>query len=355
MTTTSANTATQGANTATQGARGVALPSEVGTARELVLPALVDAVGGLDAASRKVVSYHLGWTDQDGREIASGGGKTLRPALAVLCAQAVRADPAVAVPGAAAVELVHNFSLLHDDVMDGDTERRRRPTVWWLYGVPTAILAGDALLTLAVDVVEHAGNHEATSCVTGAVRELITGQNADVDFEHRDDVGLAECLDMANGKTGALMDCACRLGPVLAGAPGEISGLLGDFGRHLGMAFQLVDDLLGIWGDPAVTGKPVLSDLRARKKTVPVVAAINSDTAAGVEFRARYIEGGTATEEELIGMAGLIERSGALRWTEAEADRHIRKARGCLDETGAPAPISTALHQLASFITERDR
>ena len=355
--TSGTDTATQQANTPTPAANTVTwgLRKEVERAREVVEPALRAAVGELEPATRDVISYHLGWMDQHGREVAGGGGKALRPALAVLSAQAVGADPAVAVPGAAAVELVHNFSLLHDDVMDGDAERRRRPTVWWLYGVPTAILAGDALLTLAVDVVERAGNHEATSCVTGAVRELISGQTRDVGFEQRDDVGLDECLDMADGKTGALMYCASRVGPLLARAPAESSRALGEFGRHLGMAFQLVDDLLGIRGDPAVTGKPVRSDLRARKKTVPVVAALNSDTASGAEFAALYSEDAVATEEDLLGMAELIERSGALSWTEAEADRHIRTAREHLDRVGAPPAIRETLHQFATFITERDK
>src|SRR5699024_6788589 len=226
------------------------LPDEAGTARELVEPGLRAAVEELDPEIRDVVRYHLGWVDRSGNPVTGGGGKALRPALTVLCAQAAGVDPGAAVPGAVAVELVHNFSLLHDDVMDGDTERRSRPTVWWLYGVPTAILAGDALLTLAVEVVERSGDHADTRRGTGAVQELIRGQRQDVGFERRHEVALHECLEMADGKTGALMCCAAGIGPLLAGAPPETARTLGRFGRELGMAFQLVDDLLGIRGDP---------------------------------------------------------------------------------------------------------
>lgn len=352
-----ANTVTSGANTASSQANTASLrglPGEVGDALELVVPALRAAVAELDPATRDVVSYHFGWTDQHGNRVADGGGKTLRPALAVLCAQAVGADPATAVPGAVAVELVHNFSLLHDDVMDGDAKRRRRPTVWWLYGVPIAILAGDALLTLAVETVERSGNHAATSCVTGAVQELIRGQRQDIGFERRHDVELHECLEMVDGKTGALMCCAGRVGPLLGGATTGAAQALGKFGRDLGTAFQLVDDVLGIRGDPAVTGKPVGSDLRARKKTVPVVAALNSGTAAGETLAEMYFDSAGVSESQLHDMAELIERSGALRWTEQAADAHVEQALRSLRQVDPPPNIRNALHQFAAFIAERD-
>lgn len=355
--TSGANTASSAANTAspranTASSRG--LPDEVGYARELVMPALRTAVEELDPVTRDVVGYHFGWTDQHGNELADGGGKTLRPALAVLCAQAAGADPATAVPGAVAVELVHNFSLLHDDVMDGDTERRQQPTVWWRYGIPTAILAGDALLTLAMDTVERSGSHAASSAVTSAVQELIAGQRKDVGFETRHDVELPECMEMVDGKTGALMCCAARVGPLLGGATTGTAQALGRFGRDLGTAFQLVDDLLGIRGDPAVTGKPVGSDLRAGKKTVPVVAALNSGTPAAGTLAEMYFDRTAASESELRHMVELLDRCGALRWTEQAADAHVARALRSLRHVDPPPGIRDALHQFAAFITERD-
>ncbi|PXY22277.1 polyprenyl synthetase family protein [Prauserella muralis] len=331
------------------------LPSEVTATQALVQPALREAVGELRPAMRRIVSYHLGWTDEHGEPRSSGGGKALRPALALLAAQAVRAEPEAALPGAVAVELVHNFSLLHDDVMDGDTERRHRPTVWRLFGTPAAILAGDALLTLAVDVVERAGDPAATRCLTGSVHHLIEGQSADVDFEGRLDVGLQECLDMADGKTGALMRCAAQVGALLGRASPVAAQLLADFGGNLGMAFQLVDDLLGIWGSPEVTGKPVLADLRVRKKSVPVVAALDSRTADGARLRELYGRTDPPTEEELHTMAELIERSGALAWTRDRAQRYVAQAQTCLDRLHPPPPIHAALTDLTRFVLERDR
>ena len=330
------------------------LPTSLATMGQLVQPGLRKAVAELNPSVRHVVSYHLGWTDERGNPTSGGGGKALRPALASLSALAVGAQPECALPGAVAVELVHNFSLLHDDVMDGDVQRRHRTTAWRLFGVPAAILAGDAMLTLAVDVLERAAEPLATRCLTDAVQRLIAGQSMDVEFEHRHDVTLDECLAMAEGKTGALMRAATSIGAVLAGASPTAVADLEQFGAHLGLAFQLVDDLLGIWGSPQVTGKPVLADLRVRKKSVPVVAALTSDTPAGDELREMYLATDPPTEQELHTMADLVVKAGGLAWTETEARRQAHAAYACLDALDPPPDPRQALWELACFVTERE-
>ncbi len=238
-----------------------------------------------------------------------GTGKALRPALALLSARAALAAPERGVPGAVAVELVHNFSLLHDDIMDGDTERRHRPTAWTVYGVGAAILAGDAMLALAQDILledSAAQGLWAARCLSAAVQRLIAGQGADLAFERRDDVTLAECQEMAGDKTAALMACACSIGAIHVGAPPAVAMGLAGFGAHAGLAFQLTDDLLGIWGSPAVTGKPVRSDLRARKKSLPVVAALTAGTAAAAELGTLLRQRGPAVR----GRPGACRRPG---------------------------------------------
>ena len=179
---------------------------------------------------RRVAAYHLGLADGTQRgatsdpagSAAKPAGKALRPALTLLSARAADAAPERGVPAAVAVELVHNFSLLHDDIMDGDTERRHRPTAWTVYGVGAAILAGDAMLALAQDILlEDTGTAGAVGGpgLSAAVQRLIAGQGADLAFEQRDDVTLAECLAMAGDKTAALMACACSIGAIHVGAP----------------------------------------------------------------------------------------------------------------------------------------
>lgn len=207
--------------------------------RQAVQPALQAALQRLDPTSRALAYYHFGWTDLDGNPTSSGGGKAVRPALALLSAEAAGARPSTGLPGAVAVELVHNFSLLHDDLMDGDTERRHRPTVWAVRGAASAILTGDAMLSLAQEVLLEGDGPctvAAARLLSEAVNELIRGQVLDLEFERRDDVTLDECLDMAAGKTGALLSASSAIGAVLAGAPQETVNALAGFGADLGLA-----------------------------------------------------------------------------------------------------------------------
>jgi geranylgeranyl diphosphate synthase type I len=169
------------------------------------------------------------------------------------------------VVGAVAIELIHNFSLIHDDIIDGDTERRHRSTVWSEFGIGKAIIAGDALATLGhsrcCSTSRRPSACRAAACLVEATQVMIAGQADDMAFESRPSVIVAECLDMERGKTSALLACAVSLGAILAGAPDATVEALAEFGSHLGTAFQAVDDVLGIWGEPARTGKPVGSDL----------------------------------------------------------------------------------------------
>ncbi|MGH3321698.1 MAG: polyprenyl synthetase family protein, partial [Streptosporangiaceae bacterium] len=251
------------------------LPSSVHTARGLVGPALRVAVDRLSPRMSRIAGYHFGWLDEAGWPVDGGGGKRLRPALALLSAQAAGVPAQCGVPAAVAVELVHNFSLLHDDIMDGDRERHHRATAWTVFGTSSAILAGDALLALAEEVLLEDGSpggYWAARCLTTATQRLIAGQTADLEFEQRLDVTVDEGMSMVSDKTAALFACASSIGSMLASAPPPLATSLAGYGAHLGLSFQLVDDVLGIWGSPEVTGKPVLSDLRTRKKSLPVVA-----------------------------------------------------------------------------------
>jgi geranylgeranyl diphosphate synthase type I len=322
--------------------------------RELVTPALRVAIDSLPAAMRRIAGYHFGWWDADGRPANADGGKALRPALVLLAAQAVGSAPEPAVPAAVAIELVHNFSLLHDDVMDGDATRRHRPTVWSVFGIAAAILAGDALLALAFDLLAATGHPQtraATQDLSGAVQELVAGQAADVAFERRTDVTLAECVAMAEGKTAALIGRSCALGALFGnGAPGPIAELR-RFGDRLGLAFQVTDDLLGIWGDPRTTGKPAHSDLSSRKKSLPVVAALNAGTPEAAEL-ARLYHNPAALD--LARTADLVERCGGRMWCRRTADDLLTEALRHLAAARPAAPAAAELTGLARLATRRD-
>ncbi|TWP53613.1 hypothetical protein FKR81_02265 [Lentzea tibetensis] len=294
-----------------------------------VLPHLRKAVEELPPSIRAVARYHFGWFDEHGRPADGSPGKLLRPALTLLSAQAVGDRVESAVDAAVAIELVHNFSLVHDDVMDGDPTRRHRASAWSVFGVPTAVLAGDSLLVAAVQTI--AADPRAVEVLCRAMQELVEGQGRDLSFSSRDDVSVEECLAMADGKTSALLACACELGALSGGGTTEQAAALRRFGRHLGIAFQLVDDLLGIWGDPAVTGKPVLSDLRSRRKSLPVAAALATCPELAELYR------GPLDERQLAEIADLVDRAGGRAWARAEADRHVALA---LDHLAAAQPVA---------------
>ncbi|MDN3294897.1 polyprenyl synthetase family protein [Streptomyces ficellus] len=305
-----------------------------------------------------MAGYHFGWLDVHGHATKAAAGKALRPALAFACAEAVggRADDALG-PGVA-VELVHAFSLIHDDIIDRDQMRRHRPTVWKAFGVPAALLAGDALLAAAHLELTRPSCRRPAACVevlTQAVLELIEGEATDVAFEKRCDVTLAEYRVMAAGKTGALIAAACQLGALAAGAGPKRAQRLAGFGHHLGMAFQITDDLLGIFGDPQTTGKPVGGDLVARKKTYPVLAALTARTAAARQLRAFYAAEGAPRADDVGQAVSLVEQAGgadaARDAVRQETQQALAILREAVDVNTAAYRDLTALADLMSART----
>jgi geranylgeranyl diphosphate synthase, type I len=323
---------------------------------ELIQPQLRSTLDRLDPGVRHLCGYHLGFWDERG-EPDYPRGKGVRGVLALLSAQAAGSPAESGLAAAIAVELVHNFSLLHDDLMDGDRMRRHRPTVWAVFGSGQAILAGDALLGLADEVLAEAPSANrswAIRCLAASTRRLIAGQLADLEFETRRDVTLSECLQMAADKTAALLSCAASIGAVLADAPADLAMRLAQFGEHLGVAYQLIDDLLGIWGTPERTGKPVLSDLRAKKKSLPVVAALTSSTAAGERLSALYLTDSQLTEAQLTEAADLVEEAGGRAWAESTADAELATALDLLRRGHFPPGIAEDLRRLAIQLSGRD-
>jgi geranylgeranyl diphosphate synthase type I len=325
--------------------------------RAMLDPALRLAVDTLPDMTRRAAGYHLGWWEADGTRADGDAGKAIRPTLALLAAEAAGGDAAMAVPAAVAVELVHNFSLLQDDVMDRDVARRHRPTVWSVFGISTAILSGDGLLSRAFDVLVRTGEFgvAATRMLDDAVQQLLQGQADDVSFEERSDVDIAECVRMAERKTGALIAASCGLGALLGGGSGRQVERLTRFGAHLGLAFQVTDDLLGIWGDPRDTGKSAHSDLACRKKSMPVVAALNDGGPAARELAELYQRDGDLTEPELVHAAELVEQAGGRAWCQRKADELLARAFQDLFTTGPDARCTAELSEVARLATRRER
>jgi len=305
----------------------------------------------------RMLRYHLGWADAEGRPLRGDGGKALRPTLCLLACEAAGGDWRAALPAAAALELVHNFSLVHDDIQDRDLERRHRPTVWSVWGEPQAINAGDALLILGrLALLRLADSGLPADRVAAAARvldertlEIVEGQALDISFEERLDVDEDAYLEMIEKKTGALFDCALRLGALAASDEAEIVEGLGACGRWLGVAFQVRDDALGIWGAESKTGKPPAQDVRNRKKSLPAVYAL----ARSEELRRLYAQP-RLSEADVSLVLRALDDVGAAAYCRTLAEEYHDRALAQLEPLPlAPAPAAE-LRQVADFLLERD-
>jgi geranylgeranyl diphosphate synthase type I len=245
-------------------------PRLVARYRSTIEDGLRRALAG-DAPLRAVLRVHVGLEDESGVP-TEALGKLIRPVILLFIAEELGDDPDAALSAAVSLELVHEFSLIHDDLQDGDKTRRGRPTVWSRWGEPQAINAGDLMLALALVEAGSAGD-KALGRLLDAVIEMVEGQALDVSFEARWP-SMGEYTAMTDKKTGALFRCACELGVILCGVPRETRRRLSEVGRELGRAVQIRNDLLGIWGSESVLDEPIGADLRRRKKTYPLVAAM---------------------------------------------------------------------------------
>jgi len=297
--------------------------------------------------------------------IIKAGGKRLRPLLVLATARmlgGVEAE-ARALPLAAAVEVLHNFTLIHDDIMDQDDFRRGVPTVHKVWGVPMAILAGDLLFAYAYKLageaadsgLPHAEALRALREMTEAIVRISEGQAMDMLMEAKWDVGIHDYLKMVYLKTGSLIELSTRLGAISAGAGNEVVSLMGEYGKLVGVAFQIKDDILGIIGDPRVTGKPVYNDLRRAKKTLPLLYAY-SKLSEEEKREFRSLIGGEATEEELSRAAKIIEERGGISYSLGLA-RELSERAVEIVKSMEPADVEAkkALEELAVYVVEREK
>lgn len=300
-----------------------------------------------------MLTYHMGWTGEGFGPEAQG--KRIRPLLVLLTAASCGADWQPVLPAAAAVELVHNFSLVHDDIQDDSDKRRGRSTVWKLWGVPQGINAGDALFVLSnLALLDLAPAYpsgtvlKAASILHTACLDLTRGQYLDVSYETRADLALEDYWPMVSGKTAALLTACCTLGALLGSADEAAQEAYRDFGRSLGLAFQVQDDLLGIWGDSALTGKSVEADLVEGKKSLPVLYGLGQ----GGTFAKRWAEG-SIRPEEVPPLAAQLDREGARLFAQEAAGQLTDLALQSLRLADPQGEAGEALYGLVNRLLNR--
>jgi geranylgeranyl diphosphate synthase, type I len=306
------------------------------------------------AGMRSMLAYHLGWEGEGAGLEAQG--KRIRPILLLLCTEAAGGDWRKAVPAAAAVELVHNFSLIHDDIQDQSRMRRGRNTVWVNWGIAHAINAGDLMFTLAFTALQELGNVFKPDVVLGAVDilqktciKLTGGQFLDLSYEQQPVLPAKSYWPMIYGKTAALIAGCTQLGALLAQTGSQNQENFREFGEKLGLAFQVRDDWLGIWGDAARTGKSTESDLLTGKKSLPVVYGLEKQD----RFARRWMEGSIQAEEVSM-LADLLESEGAEKYTRDQSDRLTHEALQALNRACEPTESKRQLELLSEKLLKRD-
>jgi len=300
----------------------------------------------------QMISHHLGWVKPE-----ASRGKRLRPLLSLLSCDAAGGHWQSALPAASAIEWIHNFSLIHDDIEDRSETRRGRETLWNRWGIAQATNTGDALFALAhllTYELEGQGHDSATILaiqkqLDKACLHLTIGQHLDLKFEETDGVTEVDYLEMIEGKTAALIAASCEIGALAAHSEPSIVALFQQFGHDLGMSFQIYDDLLGIWGTPDVTGKPSGDDLRVRKKTLPIIFAINHSD----DFRGLWVSH-EIDDNRISRMITSLNRCGAREYAEEATQRWTESALEALSLSEPTEPAASELAHLAQKLLSRE-
>lgn len=304
-----------------------------------------------------MIHYHMGWANEKLEPADGNSGKRIRPILCMLACAAAGGDWQQAVPAAAAIEILHNFSLVHDDIQDNSPTRRGRATTWTLWGQPQAINTGDAMFAMShLALSRLAERGVAAEIIIRALRRfdetciaLTYGQYTDMSFETREEVSVEEYIAMINGKTAVLIALSTELGALISGADETRVKAFAEYGLNLGLAFQVQDDILGIWGNETITGKSAATDITTRKKTLPVLYALPKSPT----LRSLY-DSNDSDGEFVERVVTLLDETGARRYAVNEAERYTQMAVTALAAARPSGNAATALDELTGILLRRD-
>ena len=318
-------------------------------------------VGRASLPLYNMMRYHMGWIDEHGHTHQGTAGKRLRPVLCVLACHALGGHWRQALPVAAAVELVHNFSLIHDDIQDASTERRGRPTVWSIWGQPQAINVGDAMHALALSSLlrledtgtSHGVMVRAARILGEASLRLSEGQYRDLSYEINLDVRVDDYMAMISGKTAALFGCSLEIGAIMATDSDATATAMRNYGHALGLTFQVHDDVLGIWGDESATGKSSASDIETKKKTLPVVYALENAKGADGELLRQIYQKPTLDSGDVAEVMRVLDRMEAREYSQRIGQKHFNEALAALSSLDIGPAERAELEAVAGFVLSR--
>jgi geranylgeranyl diphosphate synthase type I len=339
----------------------MSLPSAFSRYREDIETEIKSLILGQSLPLYRMMAYHMGWLDDRGEAVEVEVGKRIRPTLCLLACDALGGELKKSLPAAAALELAHNFSLIHNDIQDGTPERDHRPTVWWVWGPAQGINAGDGMHALArlslLRQTEKGMPSEqalrAVAILDAACLRLCEGQYLDLTYQERVDISQDAYFQMVEGKTAALMGCAAELGALMASADEGAVQAMARYGQKLGMAFQIRGDILDLWGSED-TGIPLAGSILNKKKSLPIIYALQNARGAdkrslGDVYFKRVME-----PEDVERVIEVLDRLGARVFSQEKADALCEEAIQALDEAGASSQGADELSGLARFLATRD-
>lgn len=331
--------------------------------RDFIRKELQKQVDHIPPSLSTYLCYHFGWKDIDGKPVCYPAGKMVRPLFCLLSCEAFSGKILQALPAACSIELIHNFSLIHDDIEDVSLERHHRPTLWKAFGLAPAINAGDVMFTLGYQALINPistksipGEYimEALRILTQACLNLCEGQNLDLLLEKRLEVDIEEYFYMIQRKTAALFQASTHLGAFLGGATEVNAGYFKDFGLKLGMAFQVQDDILGIWGERERTGKPVSDDILDKKKSLPVVFSLKEEKDRGLKTLREIYGSEKIHPEQVPQIMEILDRYRAQEFCVSKVNSFYKESLASLRATGLGSPLREKLENLSKLCLGRD-
>ena len=283
------------------------------------------------------------------------GGKRIRPVLTMMACDAMGGDSSKALDAAVGLEMFHNFTLLHDDVMDNADVRRGKPTVHRRWNDNTAILSGDTMLTIATQYIAKTGNWQVMDLFNKTAIEIYEGQQWDMDFEVRNDVTVDEYINMIRLKTSVLLGCALKTGALIAGAEENQADLMYQAGVDMGLAFQLRDDVLDVWGDPVSFGKEIGGDIMNNKKTFLLINAMRLVQGDDADELRHWLNDPYATRDNKVaGVTALYERLGTRQLAEDAITDYNNRAVAAFTQVNMSDEDKKTFIQLANQLAGRN-
>ena len=337
-----------------------AVPRILDRYRDEISAALKISISDQSILVYDMLRYCLGWADKTGKPVESIAGKALRPSLCLFACESVGGKATNAMPTAVSLELIHNFSLIHDEIQDFDEIRHHRPTLWSVWGVPKALVAGDVLRMVADRSLEayeeiHVGTTvKQVELLTEACLDMIEGQYMDISFEGKSSISLRQYMNMIARKTGALIRCSIHLGAIIGEADDEVVSMFHRSGRSLGHVFQIRDDILGTWGKEHLTGKPVGSDIRRKKNSLPLVYAMSEAQGVSKKTLKEVFSKNELGDGDVELVLEIMEDVRSREYSQGLAEEFCDKALDALGQARLSREAMDDFTELAHFLANRE-